>query len=130
MSEDAEIMLPTRDDAPPYRPYRKLGADDLKELRTLYEAGESMSKLAEKFECHRQTIARQLKKVGVDVRVQQVRSPEFDTRAAVLYGQGKSLDDVAKLLNVQASTIARALRSQGVTLRPAVADRWHGSPPR
>lgn len=42
-----KLCRPPGGDAPPYRPYHKFGADDLKELRTLYEAGESMSKLAE-----------------------------------------------------------------------------------
>ena len=97
---------------------RKFSAEDLKELVALYEAGDSMPKLAEKFECHRQTVARQLQKAGVELRVQQLRTPEFDARARALYEQGNSLDEVAEVLGVQASTINRAVRSAGGTLRP------------
>jgi lambda repressor-like predicted transcriptional regulator len=74
--------------------------------------------LAEKFECHRQTIARQLKKAGIELREQQIRTPAFDQRARVLYEQGQSLDQVAAMLGVQASTINRAVRGAGGKLRP------------
>ncbi|QEM43585.1 helix-turn-helix domain-containing protein [Mycolicibacterium grossiae] len=97
---------------------RKLSNSDLKAVIELYEAGESMPKLAEKFECHRQTIARQLRKAGVTLREQQIRTPEFNAHARTLYEQGNSLDQVAEMLSVQASTINRAVRAAGGSLRP------------
>jgi transposase-like protein len=102
----------------PYRMHRKLNLGEQAELVELYGAGASMVELAEKFECHRQTIARQLKKAGVTLREQQVRSPDFDQRARTLYEQGNALDEVADILGVQASTINRAVRGAGGTLRP------------
>lgn len=97
---------------------RKFSDSDLKAVVEQYEAGESMQKLAEKFECHRQTIARQLKKAGVTLREQQIRTPEFNAHARTLYEQGHSLERVADMLTVQASTINRAVRAAGGTLRP------------
>lgn len=132
-SDDTEIVVSNREDAGPSRPYRKFSAQDLKELTALYEAGESMPKLAEKFDCHRQTIARQLKKAGVTLRDRLVRTPEFDARARALYEQGNSLDEVAEMLGVQASSINRAVRAAGGRLRSPghqpQGDRWYESPP-
>lgn len=108
----------------PYRMNRKLSPDDLKELCSLYETGFSMVQLAEKFECHRQTIARQLKKAGVDLREQQLRTPAFDRHARRLYEQGNSLDEVANMLGVQASTINRAVRAAGGVLRLQRRRSW------
>jgi DNA-directed RNA polymerase specialized sigma24 family protein len=101
----------------PYRMHRKLNPGEQAELVRLYEAGESMVELSEKFECHRQTVARQLKKAGVALREQRVRTSAFDQRAKVLYEQGHSLDEVADLLGVQASTINRAVKGAGGQLR-------------
>jgi DNA-directed RNA polymerase specialized sigma subunit len=69
------------------------------------------------FECHRQTVARQLKKAGVALREQQVRTSAFDEQARVLYEQDRSLEEVAELLGVQASTINRAVKGAGGQLR-------------
>jgi DNA-directed RNA polymerase specialized sigma subunit len=74
-----------------------------------------------------QTIARQLKREGVELREQRKRTLELTEQATKLYAEGRSLDEVAKLLGVQAGTISRALKRAGVKLRPPVADRWHTS---
>lgn len=66
-----------------YQAHRKLNRDEKAELITLYESGSSMVELSQKFECHRQTVARQLKKAGVELREQQIRTPDFDQRARV-----------------------------------------------
>lgn len=102
----------------PYRMHRKLNLGEQTELVRLYEAGASMVELSEKFECHRQTIARQLKKAGVELREQQTRTSAFDEQARVLYEQGQSLEEVASMLGVQASTINRAVKGAGGELRP------------
>ncbi|MGJ6122311.1 helix-turn-helix domain-containing protein [Mycolicibacterium sp. Y3] len=107
------------------RPYRQLSADDLKELATLYEAGESMAKLAQKFECHRHTIMRALKNAGIEIRPQKRMTPDLVAQATLLYASDYTLEDVGKLFGLEASTIGKALKRSGVTLRPPVADRWH-----
>ncbi|WP_100475439.1 helix-turn-helix domain-containing protein [Mycobacteroides abscessus] len=97
---------------------RKLNATERSELVALYEAGASTLELARKFECHRQTVARQLKKAGVETRKQRIRTPDFDQHARAIYERGHSLDEIANMLGVQASTINRAVKAAGGTLRP------------
>lgn len=112
-----------------FRMTRKLSPIDLKELCASYEAGESIVKLAEKFECHRHTIMPNLQKAGVEIRPQTKITDELVAQAAALYACDHTLEDIGKLLGLEASTIGKALKRAGVKLRPPVADRWHGSPP-
>lgn len=100
-----------------YHAHRKLNPSELAELAALYAAGTSMVELGKKFECNRQTIQRQLKKAGVEVRVQRIRTPDFNRRARALYEQGNSLEEVADMLGVQGTTINRAVRAAGGELR-------------
>lgn len=110
-----------------YEMYHLLTPTECIDVAERYRAGASATDLARQYNVHRQTIARQLKKAGIELRDQKKRSPELTAEATILYAEGRSLDDVAKLLGVQASTIARSLKSAGVQLRPAAADRWHRS---
>ena len=82
-----------------------------------------MAELAEKFECHRTTVRRQLQNAGVTIRPQKLMTSELVTQASVLYENGHSLVEVGRLLDLEASTIGKALKRAGVTLRPPVADR-------
>lgn len=123
-TDDSESAQITRGEPRPYRMNRKLSPADLKELCTLYEAGVSMLQLAQKFECHRHTVARQLEKAGVQIRPQKKMTPELVVQAAALYANDHSLEEVGQLLDMEASTIGKALKRAGVTLRPPVADRW------
>jgi DNA-directed RNA polymerase specialized sigma24 family protein len=100
-----------------YHAHRKLNPSELAELAVLYEAGTSMVELGKKFECNRLTIARQLKKAGVKLREQKIRTPDFNERAKALYEQGNSLEEVAEMLGVQGTTINRAVRAAGGELR-------------
>jgi DNA invertase Pin-like site-specific DNA recombinase len=115
-----------RGESRPYRQNRKLSPDDVKELCVLYEAGESMLQLAKKFECHRHTVMRLLKKSGVEIRPQKLMTPELVAQAAALYANNHSLEEVGRLLGLEASTIGKALKRAGVQLRAPVADRWRG----
>ena len=110
-----------------YRMNRKLNPTEQAKLAEQYQLGISALELARRYKVHRQTIARQLKKEGVELREQQKRTPVLTDQARALYAEGRSLDEIANLLGVQASTIGRALKRAGVRLRPPVADRWHGS---
>jgi transposase-like protein len=110
-----------------YRMNRKLTPAERARLAEEYRSGLSALQLARKYNIHRQTIARQLKREGVELREQRKRTLELTEQATKLYAEGRSLDEVAKLLGVQASTISRALKRAGVKLRPPVADRWHTS---
>ncbi|WP_375483188.1 helix-turn-helix domain-containing protein [uncultured Mycobacterium sp.] len=104
---------------------RKLTPVGRAKLAEQYELGLSALERARKYNVHRQTIRRQLKRKGIEPRTQLKRTPELTQQAKVLYAEGPSLDEVAKLLGVQASTVSRALKRAGVTLRPPVANRWH-----
>lgn len=109
-----DVNAVNRDD---YHAHRKLNRDEQAQLVVLYEAGESMVELGKKFECNRQTVARQLKSAGVILREQRIRTPAFNHRARALYEQGNSLDEVAQMLGVQGTTINREVRAAGGQLR-------------
>lgn len=110
-----------------YRMNRKLSPDEQAALVAQYHSGASMLELAKKFECHRHTVMRLLRKAGVDIRPQKKMTPALVAQAAALYTQDHSLEEVGRLLGLEASTIGKALKRAGVQLRPPVADRWHGS---
>ncbi|MDB2217737.1 hypothetical protein [Mycobacteroides abscessus] len=101
-----------------YREMRKLGTVERSELVTLYEAGASALELARKFECHRQTVARQLKKAGVELREQKKLTPQLLSRARALYEQGHTLAEVSVVVGVEASAVGKALKRSGLQLRP------------
>jgi IS30 family transposase len=110
-----------------YRMNRKLTHADRAKLAEEYRSGMSALKLSRKYNVHRQTIARQLKREGVELRVQLKRTLMLTEQAKDLYAEGRSLADVATLLGVEASTVGRALKRAGVKLRPPGADRWSKS---
>lgn len=85
-----------------------------------------MQNLARKFECHRHTVMRHLQRAGVEIRPQRKMTPELVAQSAALYANGQTLDEIGRLLGLEASTIGKALKRSGATLRPPVADRWHG----
>lgn len=129
-SGDSKSVQATRGESRLYRQNRKLSPADLKELCELYKAGMSMLQLAKKFECHRHTVMRLLKKSGVEIRPQKLMTPELVGQATALYAQDHSLEEVGRLLGLEASTIGKALKRAGIQLRAPVADRWselHGS---
>ncbi|WP_131824128.1 helix-turn-helix domain-containing protein [Mycobacteroides abscessus] len=101
-----------------YREMRKLSVVERSELVALYEAGASALELARKFECHRQTVARQLKKAGVELREQRKLTPQLLSRARALYEQGHTLAEVSVVVGVEASAVGKALKRSGLQLRP------------
>ena len=129
-SVDVEVTVVEAPERRPYRMNRKLTPDEQRELAALYESGASMVDLAKKFECHRNSVLRHLDAAGVKIRPQKLMTPELVAQATVLYAKNHSLAEVGQLLGgLEASTIGKALKRAGITLRPPVADRWHGSPP-
>ncbi|WP_153995399.1 helix-turn-helix domain-containing protein [Mycobacteroides abscessus] len=97
---------------------RKLGAVERSELVALYEAGASALELARKFECHRQTVARQLKKADVELREQKKLTRQLLSRAGALYKQGHTLAEVSAVIGVEASAVGKAIKRSGLQLRP------------
>src|ERR1700758_5619023 len=128
-AKDVDAASPqlSRSDERPYRMNRKLSPDEQVELAALYQAGASMLELARKYRIHRQTVARHLKREGVELRGQLKRTPELIEQATNLYAKGHSTTEVAKQLGVEASTIGRALKQAGVKLRsqPPIAGANH-----
>lgn len=129
LSSDGDPVFPQVKEVDPntYRMNRKLTPTQRAKLAEEYRFGMSALELARKYQVHRQTIARQLKKEGVLLREQLKRTPQLTEQAKAFYAAGHSLAEVAKQLGVEASTVGRALKQAGVKLRPPVADRWHMS---
>jgi len=72
-----------------YGMYHLLTTTACIDLAERYRAGASATELARRYNVHRQTIARQLKKAGVELREQQKRTPELTDEAKVLYAEGR-----------------------------------------
>jgi transposase-like protein len=67
----------------------KLSPVEQAELVALYEGGASMLALAKKFECHRHTVVRHLRRAGIEVRPQKKMTPHLVTKATQLYEDGR-----------------------------------------
>lgn len=60
--------------------------------------GKTTAELAEKFECHRHSGARQLQNAGVKIRPQSLMTPELVAEAIALYRHDHTLAEVGHLL--------------------------------
>jgi uncharacterized protein YjcR len=93
-----------------------LDASEVSSLVQDYQGGMTVYELAEKYGCHRQTVARQLKAAGVRMRG-QAPTEEQVREGAALYESGLSLDKTGELLGVSPKTLRLHLIGHGVKMR-------------
>lgn len=82
----------------------------------LYEQGQTVYQLADRFGCHRQTVSRQLKSRGVRMRLTGITPGQLE-QATRLYGSGMTLKSVGMELGLSRNTVRACLADAGVQLR-------------
>ena len=78
-----------------------------------YQNGKSTYTLAKKYNCHRSTISRILKKNNVTVAIEKINIQE----AIKLYESGLTIKEVAAKYHMATSTVRRRLKEAGVKMR-------------
>ena len=98
---------------------RRLSPTDIHDLISAYQAGATISQLADDFGVHRTTVAGHLDRHRVARHNEQTAwDIEILRQAAELYATGLSLADVADQFGVDAQTVASRFRRAGVAVRP------------
>jgi transposase-like protein len=98
---------------------RRLSPIHIDDLISAYQAGATISQLANEFGIHRTTVASHLDRHGVPRRHEQTAwDHEILRQAAELYATGLSLADVADQFGVDAQTVANRFRRAGIAVRP------------
>lgn len=115
----------TRPDSTPLSPrqhQKRLSADEVQTAVAAYRRGATVAELAERFGCHRVTVARHLREAGTRLRLDPLTSGEID-EAVRLYQAGLSLAKVGEQVGATARTVQLKLRERGVQTRD-----YHGRP--
>jgi len=86
---------------------------------TGHKNGLSISDLAHKFNCHRNTVINHLRKHGIEVTNSKI-SPEHSVEILQLYKNRLNVSEIAERLNISSSAILNHLHKQGVKIR----GRW------
>jgi lambda repressor-like predicted transcriptional regulator len=95
---------------------RRLTAEQVIQLVREYEADDDMTVLANRWQLHRTTVAGHLRRAGVALRRQGIRTEQMN-EAIRLYGEGWSCQRLAERYGCSAETVRQALRQQTVQIR-------------
>ena len=87
---------------------------------TEYKAGLSTYDLARKYDCHRNTISRNLKKRGIKVTVEKIDYAQDIKELIRLYQSVLKTEEVAKRFGISDTTVIKHLHRNGVKMR----SRW------
>ena len=85
-----------------------------------YQSGKSSYELAREYGCNRKTICAQLKKHGIEVSQNKIKSEETVQSIISLYEKGHTIQEVANRHEVSTATINQLLHKNGVLVR----SRW------
>jgi hypothetical protein len=107
---------------PKSRRARQLGADQVQELISGYQAGATVYELGDRFGIERRTVSSILHRHGVPMRRRGLSSDQVDD-AIHLYNLGWSLARVGQHLGVDHTTVLTKLRQRGIPTRDT-----HGRP--
>jgi transposase-like protein len=99
---------------------KRLSPEEIRQVVTAYKHGATVYELAAQFNCHRNTISKNLKQSGVKPTTKKFVTQNEIGELAALYTSGKKLDEIAKQYGVGASTVRKVLINNGVTMRT----RW------
>jgi len=98
------------------KPMRTFRPAEIDKMVALYEQGKTIYQLADLFDCHRQTISRQLKSRGVHMRLTGMQPDQIE-EARRLYESGMTLKSVGAVFGVARDTVRTCLTGAGVQLR-------------
>lgn len=89
---------------------------EIEEIIAAYQSGISTYKLAEQYNCHRNTISHQLKLNGIEVKIEKINIDE----AISLYESGWTTKQIAGKYHMSDNAVSRRLKKAGVKMRT----RW------
>lgn len=95
---------------------KHLKPEEIEQIVQRYQNGESTYDLAEAFDCHRSTIANNLRKQGVKVSIEKIDLDE----AIRLYESGWTTKQLADRYHISDNAVSRRLKKAGVKMRT----RW------
>lgn len=101
----------------PYRHQPRMKPEQVAEAAAAYAAGATLPELATRFGVHRKSLARVLKRAGVQFRYNLLTNEQV-AEAGRLYAEGLSLMAVGDRLHVDGSTVRRAFVRAGIPTRP------------
>ena len=97
---------------------RFLNAQDVTEIATRYETGESTQQVGTRYGISKSRVTAILREQGITIRRQGLNEQRI-SEAATLYAAGRSLAWLGARYGISHTTVAAALRRQGMQLRPA-----------
>ena len=95
---------------------KHLNPKEIEQIVQRYQNGESTYKLAKEFNCHRNTIANNLRKQGIEVSIEKINLEE----AIKLYELGWTTKQLAERYHMSDNSVSRRLKAAGVKMRT----RW------
>ena len=99
---------------------KRLSEKEVTEVILAYQEGISANALAREYGCDRHAIYNHLKKHGIKVSRNRIRTEESVRQIIMLYESSIFIADIADQYDVSESTINRLLRENGVRIR----SRW------
>lgn len=101
-------------------PYREFTQDEINQMVSLYQGGESTIKIGERFGCCKTTINKMLRKQGVKVIRSKAQAKLDADKVISMYEQMHTLEEIAKEFGVYVQVISNCLHEHGVKIR----NRW------
>jgi len=95
---------------------RHFSNKEIEDIVNAYQSGVTTYKLAEKYSCHRRTIAGQLKKQGINVTIEKLDMED----AIRMYESGSTTKEIAEKYHMADNTVSHRLKMAGVQMRT----RW------
>lgn len=98
---------------------RKLTQEQIDELSSLYQQGQSLPRLATLYGIHRGTVKDHLRRAGIAIRPgnQAKLSDQDKDEIAALYESGHSIHKLALQFGVTDNPVHKALKERGVRMR-------------
>jgi hypothetical protein len=103
-------------DKPKSRTKRFLSANDITDIITRYNTGNTTQHIATHYGISKTRVATILRDHGIAIRRQGLTTKQL-TEAAALYAAGQSLAHIGARFGVSHTTVAAALRREGIRLR-------------
>ena len=94
--------------------------EEIEQIISSYQSGESTRKLAEQFSCSKTTISDLLRQHGIAVIKCKAQAKLDIAKVISMYHEYHTTEEIAKMFGVSSSTINRCLRRNGVKIR----SRW------
>jgi hypothetical protein len=100
----------------------KLEDDQLQEIIKAYQDGMTPTAIAEKFDIHKGSVRRIMRKNGIGPKVKRI---DEQTAKFIVseYTSGRASTSIAEELKIDGSTVCRILKRNGIEIRPAEVNK-------